>query len=154
MSAEPQAVCQVRPLVVEDLSAVTAIERSAYEFPWSAGIFRDCLRVGYHCFTATDLAGEVMGYCLLSVAVDEAHVLNLCVAPRHRRQGVASTLLEHMLRVARREHAETMLLEVRPSNKGAIALYQGMGFYRIGIRKRYYPAVRGREDALLFARSL
>lgn len=154
MSAEPRAAIRVRPLTVSDLPEIMPIERSAYEFPWSEGIFRDCLRVGYRCHVATDLGDRVMGYSLLSIAAGEAHVLNLCVDPQRRRQGVASLLLENMMRVARKGNAETIMLEVRPSNKGAIALYYGEGFERVGVRRRYYPAAGGREDAMLLSRVL
>lgn len=154
MSAEPQATCQVRKLTLADLPQVLVIERAAYEFPWSDGIFRDCIRVGYRCFVATDMADHVLGYSLLTVAAGEAHVLNLCVDPQRRREGVASYLLHHMMRVARQGNAESIMLEVRPSNKSAIALYYGEGFERTGVRKRYYPAAQGREDAFLLSKIL
>lgn len=154
MSAEPKAIFQVRPLSVTDLPEVLAIERGAYEFPWSEGVFRDCMRVGYRCLAATDLVGDLIGYGLLSVAVGEAHILNVCVAPPYRRQGVATMLLEHMTEIARREHVFKILLEVRPSNIAALSLYRRLGFERAGRRKRYYPATGGREDALLLARAV
>lgn len=154
MSAEPKAVFRVRPLTAADLPEVLTIERAAYEFPWSEGVFRDCMRVGYRCLVAADLAGEILGYGLFSVAMGETHILNLCVAAPYRRRGVATLLLEDMEHVARCEHAETLMLEVRPSNTAALALYRRFGFRRVGVRKRYYPAVKGREDALLLARTL
>ena len=154
MSAEPQARVNVRALTTADLPEVLASERAAYDYPWSEGGFRDCMRVGYRCLAAVDMAGNVLGYGLLSVTVDEAHVLNVCVGPLYRRRGVATLLLEHMARLARGERAATMLLEVRPSNAGALALYRRLGFERVGVRKRYYPAAHGREDALLLARPL
>lgn len=154
MSAEPKAVVEVRTLTTADLPQVLEIERAAYDFPWSEGVFRDCMRVGYRCLAASDLAGNVLGYGLLSVAAGEAHVLNLCVGPLYRRRGVATTLLEHMGRLARREFADCLLLEVRPSNTAALALYRRHGFERIGVRKRYYPAPDGREDALLLVRHI
>lgn len=154
MSAEPQALFSVRALTTADLPEVLAIERAAYDYPWSEGVFRDCMRVGYRCLAAVDMAGNVLGYGLLSVTVGEAHVLNVCVGPLYRRRGVATLLLEHMARLARGERAATMLLEVRPSNAGALALYRRLGFERVGVRKRYYPAAHGREDALLLARPL
>lgn len=154
MSAAPKAAHQVRPLALGDLPEVLAIERAAYGFPWSEGVFRDCLRVGYRCFAATDLSDRVLGYSLLSVAAGEAHVLNLCVDPTQRRRGVATLLLDNMLRIASRCSAGSVMLEVRPSNSAAIKLYYREGFERIGVRKRYYPAAGGREDALLLAKVL
>lgn len=154
MSAEPRAVCQLRALALGDLPEVLTIERAAYDYPWSEAVFKDCLRVGYDAFVAADLSGNVVGYALLSVAVSEAHVLNLCVDPLHRRCGIASLLLEQLIHRARRLRADTVLLEVRPSNRGAIALYERAGFNETGLRRRYYPAVNGREDALLLAKAI
>lgn len=154
MSAELRSVCNIRPLAIADLPAVLAIERAAYDFPWSEGIFRDCLRVGYRGFAAVGPDGALKGYALLSVAVGDAHLLNLCVSPLCRRQGVATQLLEQLIGQARRQAADTLLLEVRPSNRGAVALYHANGFNEVGVRKRYYPASHGREDALILARAL
>lgn len=154
MSAELESVCHIRRLTLADLPEVLAIEREAYAYPWSEGIFRDCLRVGYRAFAGVDISDSLMGYGFLSVAVNEAHVLNLCVGSLHRRKGVASYLLWQMARQARHEGADTLMLEVRPSNKGAITLYENTGFNRVGVRKRYYPAPSGREDALLLAKAI
>lgn len=154
MSAALQSPCGIRRLTLADLPEILAIERAAYDYPWSEGIFRDCLRVGYRSFGAADTNGDLMGYGLLSVTVGEAHVLNLCVGPLHRRKRVASQLLWRMLEQAQREGADTLMLEVRSSNKGAMTLYENMGFNQIGVRRRYYPAANGREDALLLARAI
>lgn len=154
MSAQLEALHRVRPLRLGDLPEVLAIERVAYEFPWSEGIFRDCLRVGYECYVAVDSGDEVLGYGLLSLALNDAHVLNLCVSPKHRREGIASLLMEHMMRRARHACADSLLLEVRPTNSAAVALYRNLGFRRVGLRKRYYPAIHGREDALVLAKTL
>lgn len=154
MSAAPEAAHRVRRLTLADLPQVLEIERTAYQFPWSEGIFRDCLRVGYHCFVATDLTDRVLGFALVSIAAGEAHVLNLCVHPQRRRNGVASLLLEHMLDAAARSRADNLLLEVRPSNTAALALYAAHGFERVGLRKRYYPAATGREDAILLEKQI
>lgn len=154
MSAEPRQLVHVRGMRARDVPDVLAIEQVSYGFPWSEGIFRDCLRVGYRGWVATDFADRVIGYGLLSVAVGEAHVLNLCVAPDLRGQGVAAVLLEAMITQALAERAETMLLEVRPSNRAARRLYKRRGFKRIATRPGYYPSPEGREDALLLALDL
>ncbi len=154
MSAEPHRLFQIRRLQPEDIDDVLHIERGAYRFPWNERIFRDCLRVGYRCFAATDLAGDIAGYSLLSIAVDEAHVLNLCVAEPYRRQGVAQLLLERLFRGARAARARAVLLEVRPSNTAARALYNAYGFKRIATRRNYYPVDGGREDAYLLSRRM
>ncbi len=154
MSVQSHGLFQIRRLQPYDIEAVLRIERSAYRFPWNERIFRDCLRVGYRCFAVADPAGDIMGYSLLSIAVDEAHVLNLCVAEPHRRQGVAQLLLERLLREARAACARAVLLEVRPSNSAARALYDAYGFKHIATRRNYYPVDGGREDAYLLSRRL
>jgi ribosomal-protein-alanine N-acetyltransferase len=138
----------------EDLNAVLAIEQASYDFPWSKGIFLDCLRMGYSCWVVTDRHGEILGYSLMSLAVEEAHILNICVSPHYRCQGVASFLMYHLFSVARQVDAVTMMLEVRPSNHAAVELYRQLGFTRVGLRRGYYPALRGREDALVLSHKL
>ena len=136
-----------------DLDQVMEIEQRAYPHPWTRGIFRDCIRVGYGCWLY-ERQGGVRAYGVMSVAVGEAHILNLTVAPEHQRQGLGRKLLSYFLHLALRHNADTVLLEVRPSNIPAIALYEKMGFNEIGIRKDYYPMQHGREDALVLAKSL
>lgn len=151
MSVQPSRHFDVRPMRSADVPAILAIERMSYEYPWSERIFRDCLRVGYRAWVATDMGGQVIGYTLLSVAAGESHVLNLCVAPADRGCGVADLLLDAMISQAEAENAEVMLLEVRPSNKAARRLYKRRGFVRVATRPGYYPAPEGREDALLLS---
>lgn len=143
--------CHIRPMTVEDLATVMAIELRAYPFPWTEGIFRDCLRVGYGGWVI-ERNGEIHGYSVMMAGGGEAHVLNLCVRPESRGQGLGRLMMEHMLTQASRLKADTLLLEVRPSNQVAIHLYYSMGFNELGMRKGYYPAVGGREDALILAR--
>lgn len=151
MSAMPQGgEAQLRPMREHDLPQVVAIEQRAYEFPWSLGIFADCLRVGYCCWTLTD-AATVAGYCVMSVAAGEAHVLNVCVDDAYRRQGHARRMLAHMVELARGHGATILFLEVRPSNQTAIDLYLDFGFRQLAVRRAYYPARDGREDALVLA---
>lgn len=154
MSVEPQQLIHVRGMRARDVPAVLEIERVSYGYPWSERIFRDCLRVGYRGWVATDFHDRVVGYGLLSVAVGEAHVLNLCVAPDHRGHGVAALVLEAMITQACAERAECILLEVRPSNRSARRLYKRRGFKRIATRPGYYPSPDGREDALLLSLEL
>lgn len=132
-----------------DLQSVLAIERVSYDFPWSEGIFRDCLRMGYSSWVTTNTLDEVLGYGLMSYAMDEAHILNICVAPDSRRLGIGAYLLDHLLQQARQREVEWVLLEVRKSNQAALLLYQNVGFHEIGERRNYYPALKGREDALV-----
>ncbi len=136
-----------------DVPAIMAIELKAYPYPWTEGIFRDCLRVGYQC--EVYLEGEVIvAYTVWSVAVGEAHVLNLCVAPWRQGQGIGRELLLHVIEQATARGAETLFLEVRPSNEPALRLYNSLGFHEIDRRRGYYPADQGREDALVMARHL
>ena len=133
-----------------DVEAVHAIERRAYEIPWTSGIFRDCLRAEYPAWVLVS-GGAIVGYVLMSVAAGEAHILNVCVAPQQQGQGHGRRLLRATLQLARARGAQRVFLEVRPSNATAIALYDSEGFNEIGRRPRYYPAHNGREDALVMA---
>ncbi len=144
---------RIRPLSLDDLQQVMAIEKSAYEFPWTPGIFSDCLRVGYCCW-AYEEDNCIIGYGVMSVAAGEAHILNLTVRPESQRKGIGSRLMKHFMQVACRFGADTLLLEVRPSNLAAVGLYEKLGFNQASVRRNYYPAAEGREDALIFARSL
>ena len=143
------ATWRLRPMAQADLPQVAALERESYVFAWNDQIFADCLRVGYHCVVA-DTAAGIGGYAVLSMGAGEAHVLNLCVGDRLRRRGVGRTLLLSVLRHARDRGIRDAFLEVRRSNKTAIALYHGVGFECIGQRRGYYQAQEGREDALVY----
>jgi ribosomal-protein-alanine N-acetyltransferase len=143
----------LRPMRPEDLDAVLAIELASYPFPWTRGIFEDCLRCGYNAWVA-ERQGVPCGYGLLSMGAGEAHVLNLCVATSARRLGLGRLLLQRLLQDAREASAERVFLEVRPSNAEAVALYHDTGFHLITRRPNYYPTHDGREDALVMAMEL
>lgn len=152
MSAEPYAALpslQFRPMTLADTPAVIAVERSAYAFPWTEGIFRDCIRVGYVC-RVVEMAGQVVGYGVMTLDAGEAHLLNLCVRGDLRQRGVGRSLLESLVTHAREQAATDLFLEVRPSNPSAIRLYAALGFQQIGVRRGYYQAAGGREDALVY----
>jgi ribosomal-protein-alanine N-acetyltransferase len=138
-----------RPMAVGDLVHVAALERESYAFPWNDQIFADCLRVGYHC-VVVDTATGVAGYGVLSMGAGEAHVLNLCIAEPLRRRGIGRRLLLALLTHARDRGVRDAFLEVRRSNRGAMALYQELGFECVGTRRGYYQAQDGREDALVY----
>lgn len=148
---EPDA--RIRGMRSDDLAAVVAVEHSAYTHPWTEGILRDCLRVGYSCWVC-ELGDLLIGHAVMSVAVGEAHLLNLCIGPSWQGRGFGRRLLRRMLRVAREKDADTMFLEVRASNDPARALYESEGFGEIGQRRDYYPATWGREHALVYAKAL
>ena len=141
---------QLRAMRETDLEAVMDIEVRAYPYPWTHGIFRDCLRAGYGCWVL-ELHDKLLGYGILSVAAGEAHVLNVCIAPHAQGRGHGRRLMKRLLDLARWHRAERVYLEVRPSNPKAIALYHDLGFNEIGRRPQYYPADKGREDALVMA---
>jgi ribosomal-protein-alanine N-acetyltransferase len=143
----------MRPMRIEDLDAVMAVERRAYPWPWSIGIFRDCLFAGYPAWVLVE-GGAFIGHGVLSVAADEAHVLNVCVDPARQGRGYGRALLGAMVEAARGRGACRVFLEVRPSNPVAVALYEDVGFNEIGRRPRYYPTDKGREDAIVMAMEL
>lgn len=153
-SVDRKDLMRLRKMRLEDLSAVLEIEARNYNFPWSEAIFKDCLKsMHYSCWVCNEV-DTVVGYSIVSMAAGEAHIMNICVDPAIQNQGVGSKLLDNMIELARKR-AETIFLEVRPSNKVAIALYEKRGFNEIGIRKGYYPAENGhREDALMLALDL
>jgi ribosomal-protein-alanine N-acetyltransferase len=143
-------VLDVRPMRDSDLATIMEIEREAYSFPWSEGIFRDCLRAGYCCWVL-EQGGVISAYGIMQVGGGESHILNLCVRASGRGQGLGRALLGHLLKVAKAHRADTALLEVRPTNRAALGLYAAMGFNEVGVRRGYYPGRDGREDALILA---
>jgi [ribosomal protein S18]-alanine N-acetyltransferase len=143
----------IRPMTEADVAEVFAIERSSYQFPWSEGIFRDCLRVGYVCRVLA-LESRVIGYGVMSVGAGEAHVLNLCVADAYRCRGLGRRMLVYLLERGAAAGMSEAFLEVRPSNTAAIRLYQAMGFEQVGMRRGYYQAAGGREDAAVLRLTL
>jgi ribosomal-protein-alanine N-acetyltransferase len=153
-SVERKDLMRLRRMRLEDLPMVLEIEAKSYNFPWSEAIFKDCIKsMHYSCWICEEL-DVIVGYSIVSMAAGEAHIMNINVDPAIQGQGVGSKLLEHMIEVATKK-AESIFLEVRPSNKAAIALYEKRGFNEIGIRKGYYPAENGhREDAVMLALDL
>ena len=153
MAAVVKPVIQVRGMRIEDVATVSTLENASYEFPWSAGIFSDCVKAGHPCWVLS-VDSVIAGYGILSMGAGEAHLLNICVDPAYRGQGLGRHLLGRLLDIARWNGAERLFLEVRPSNPLAKALYESVGFSEIGRRPRYYPARNGREDAIVMALDL
>ena len=153
LAADSLPLASLRPMREADLPEVMAIEQRAYPFPWTQGVFRDCLLANHPAWVLVQDT-EIIGYAVLSVAAGEAHVLNVCTAPEVQGRGHGRRLLRAILQLARGRGAQRVFLEVRPSNKPAIALYHDEGFNEIGRRPRYYPAKDGREDALVMALEL
>lgn len=144
---------QFRLMVEDDLDTVIAIEEVVYPFPWTRGIFHDCLNVGYLCWVL-ELNGKIIAYSVMSVAAGEAHLLTIVVPQSEQGKGYGKTMLNEMIQHAVEDNASTLYLEVRTSNKIAIQLYHERGFNELGIRNNYYPAEQGHEDALILALDL
>jgi ribosomal-protein-alanine N-acetyltransferase len=149
VSADPRPFDpEIRMLQAMDLNRVVEIERSAYPFPWSRGIFADCIRVGYDCW-GLQVRDLLVAYAIQTHAAGESHLLNLCVDPEWQRAGYGRILLEHAIGHAALNDCSSMFLEVRPSNPVAIRLYQRRGFEIVGERRNYYRAEKGRETAIV-----
>lgn len=136
-----------------DLPVLMPIEEKAYPFPWSVGNFRDCLKNNYHCLVH-EQDGELLAYAVLMTVLDELHILNFCVNPDWQGKGLGHQWLDTIEQFAQENKIETCFLEVRPSNIAAVKLYLSHGFNEIGVRKGYYPAKIGREDAIVMAKTL
>lgn len=139
-----------------DLDTVLQIEQAVYPFPWSVGNFRDSILSGYHClaYVASDHPTSAMyGYAIYMDGVEEAHLLNIAIKPELQRQGLGRQLLNRVLERAAAGGAKRLLLEVRPSNLGALNLYRKEGFVELGVRRQYYPAGTTREDAIVMEKA-
>jgi len=148
MSAQLDTALRYRRMSEPDLDAVMAIESAVYTHPWTRGNFVDSLAAGYPCWVM-QCAGAIGGYCVIAIAAQEAHLLNLSIAGGWQRQGLGSMLLQFAIDRAREAGGRRVFLEVRVSNLAARALYARAGFREIGVRRHYYPALDGREDALV-----
>ena len=153
MSAVLKDLPQLGAMRELDLGEVMRIEEAIYSHPWTRGNFADSLVAGYQCRTWR-MGSDLLGYFVLMVAAGEAHLLNLSVAPAWQRKGHGSALLREASAIARLRGARGIFLEVRPSNAGAQALYTRFGFRKIAVRRGYYPAHAGREDALVLTLAL
>ncbi len=137
-----------------DVPEVIQIENKVQSHPWTVGIFRDCIRVGYTCWVCRENHNTIVGYLVQSIAAEEMHILNICVHPDWQRRNLGTLLVQQAEDAGRQGNAKTSYLEVRPGNVAAIRLYQKLGYKKIGIRKNYYPTDNGREDAVVMSRCL
>lgn len=153
MNDELSALVELRTMVHADLEHVLIVEKKAYPHPWTLGIFRDCLRIGYNAWVIT-FDSTVIGYGIVMLSPGEAHILNICIDPDYQQKGLGRYLLRHLLKKSNQTDVDMVLLEVRRSNTGAQQLYKSEGFHELGIRKAYYPADNGREDAIILAKYL
>lgn len=146
-------IAQILSLDEEDLPAVQRIEQAAHIFPWSERVFQDCIRSGYYLDGAYD-GPKLLGFSVVMPILNEWHLLNLCVDPKRQRRGIGRLLLEYMIEQAKKAEVDSLWLEVREGNDAARQLYAAYGFEQVGLRKAYYPAKQGREDALVLTRTL
>jgi ribosomal-protein-alanine N-acetyltransferase len=143
-----QCVAAYRRMVADDLDAVMTIENKVYPYPWTRGNFNDSLNAGYHSWIM-ECADEIVGYGVVMIAADEAHLLNLSIAAGWQGQGLGRQMLKFLVKLARDSLARRIYLEVRPSNVAGRSLYADAGFTQIAIRRDYYPAGPNREDAVI-----
>lgn len=141
------------PMNERDLDSVAALEASLQDFPWSRINFEDSLSAGYSVWVLR-IGGELIGFSVVMSVIDEAHLLTIGISERYQGQGYGARMLRHAMECARLGGATKLFLEVRPSNERAVALYRHFGFRQIGLRKGYYPATIGREDAFIFDKEL
>jgi len=142
-----------RLMQADDVSAVFAIDEDIYPFPWTEGIFSDCIKTGHLCIV-NEIENEIISYGIVGMIVDEAHILNLSVRADFQGRGLGRELLVYLLSLIERAKATRALLEVRESNQIALKLYKSLQFEEIGVRKGYYPADNGREDAIVLAKPI
>ncbi|MEE8207614.1 MAG: ribosomal protein S18-alanine N-acetyltransferase [Nitrosomonadaceae bacterium] len=153
MSAQLKEMPEIRQMLVTDLDEVIVIEREVFLFPWTRGNFGDSISSGYHCYVL-ELGGHIFGYGVMTIGLDEAHLLTLSVTAGWQQEGWGEKLLQHFICLAKEHHARSVFLEVRKSNLGAARLYERIGFTRIATRSGYYPAMGGREDAIVMELTL
>jgi ribosomal-protein-alanine N-acetyltransferase len=141
-------------MTMDDLYSVFQIEKAANQFPWSQQNFTDSLDAGHHGWVYCDEYNTIMGYAVVQFILDEAHLLNICVDPDLQGRGFGRRILEHVIEHAKSRDSAIVVLEVRRSNKKAQNLYLQMGFNEMSVRRGYYPAQQGREDAILMGLDL
>ena len=144
----------IQAMAVADLDEVLAIEQQAYSHPWTRGNFIDSLSSGYLSHVWRDDQGQLQGYFLAMQVLDEMHLLNITVHPRLQRQRLGWRMLELLAQLARERGCRQLWLEVRESNAPARRLYEAFGLRQLGLRRDYYPAHGGRENALLMGLDL
>ena len=142
-----------REMQIDDLDAVIQIETVNFPFPWTAGNFKDSINSGHICLVL-EIDKTLVGYAILIMVLDEAHLLNISVSAAWKGKGWGRYLLNHTMQISREKGGLNMFLEVRPSNVSAITLYESLGFNEMGVRPGYYPAHNGRENAVLMGVAL
>ncbi|QTF09953.1 ribosomal protein S18-alanine N-acetyltransferase [Brenneria izadpanahii] len=140
----------ISTLTPADLAQAFQIEQASHAFPWSEKTFAGNQGDRYFNLKLSR-DGQMVAYAITQTVLDEATLFNLAVHPDHQRQGIGRELLEHLIQELEERDIFTLWLEVRASNKGAIALYESLGFNEVSLRRDYYPTAGGREDAIIMA---
>lgn len=148
MNMAAQQPIEIRPMQLSDLDRIVLIEREIFLFPWSLGNFADSIKTGYVC-RVLQQTDALMGYGIMMMSPEEAHILTLGIAANWQKKGLGKKMLQFLIQYAKEQNAKSIFLDVRESNQGAAQLYKQMGFQHIATRKGYYPAMCGREDALV-----
>ena len=154
MDSNTESRFQLQRMVAGDIPEGMAIEKQVQSHPWTKGIFKDCLRVGYLCWVCREEGAGLVGYLVQSIAVEEMHILNVCIHPDKQRRNLGTLLVQQAETFGRQGSAKKAFLEVRPGNIAAIRLYQKLGYQQVGLRKNYYPTESGREDAVVMNKRL
>ena len=144
----------IRAMQRQDIEDIVAIEQSANQFPWTKKNFEDSLSAGHRAWLFCNESGEVFGYTIVQSVIDEAHLLNICLSPAYQGKGLGRKILNHVIDFAKSISSTLIVLEVRRSNHRAQQLYLRSGFNEMSVRKDYYPARNGREDAILMGMEL
>jgi ribosomal-protein-alanine N-acetyltransferase len=142
----------LRPMIIEDLGQVVEIEKASMPSPWSKELFEEELKRERARYFVGEIDGQVAGYMGYWEAPEEAHIINLAIAPRFRQKGFGFQMMEYCLRFAYNKGARLATLEVRESNEAALKLYEKMNFRTVAIRKKYYSD--NQENAIVMLREL
>lgn len=153
MSAVLYPDALLRPMSMADVPEIARLDALCYPYPWTAGNFADSLSAGYYC-CVYQIENDIIGYAVILLAAGEAHLLNLTIAPEWQGSGWGRQLMQKLVSKIRQDDIGSIWLEVRPSNAIAYRLYSGLGFVDVAIRRNYYPAPAGREDALIMCLDL
>ncbi len=148
MSAQLEEIPKIRKMLVKDLDEVILIEQEVFLFPWTRGNFGDSISSGYQCYVL-EVNSHILGYGVMTTGLGEAHILTLSIASECQREGLGEKLLQYFISLAKEYQAQSIFLEVRKSNLGAAKLYERIGFRQVATRAGYYPAMGGREDAIV-----
>ena len=152
-SVQKNLILQYIDMIDDHIRDVIDIENDSYGYPWSEKIFFDCIKHNYLCKVLL-LDNAVIGYLISSIVQNECHIMNLCIRKEFRGNSYGKYLLNELHEEVINSNCILVFLECRPSNLSALNLYKSEGYNEIGLRKNYYPAPNGYEDALMLAKNV